>query len=228
MQITLASIFFVICALPAAVHAQASFTNTPDYKRCTALAANAPEKGIDFANAQLVEKGKHIGALHCRAMAQFTLGNFHDSAKDLAGVYAMVENDQLSLRSYITRQAARALSKAGDTDRALASLQRELLALQEAKYKNKTVKERLSADLLLDRAQLFAGDGKHTLAIQELDHAVSLVPNNEAILLSRAQMFAKVGANAQATRDLEAILKTNPRHAKARSLLKGMHDENIE
>ena len=102
----------------------------------------------------------------------------------------------------------------------LASLQRELWAIQDYEGSSQTTKERLLNDLLLDRAQLLADSNNPTAAVQELDHALSLMPNNARVLLARAKMFERLGATAQANQDLETILKNNPRHSEARSMLK--------
>lgn len=224
MRTTLASFFLILCWLPAAAQAQIGFADSPEYRRCTAMASAKPTDAMRYAEALLGQKGDHIAAFHCRAMAHFTAARYQESAKDLARVYAMVDEKKLAMRSYITRQAARALSQGGDINRALASLQREVLALQTSKHATLTAQEQLISALLLDRAQLFMDAEKPTQAVQELDHAASLTPDKEEVLLARATIFHGLGARAQAQADLEHILKQNPRHAKARGLLQELHE----
>lgn len=220
MKFLLATIILVLASVCNPTIAQAAFIDTPSYRQCSALASANPRKGVAFANDLLTGGGETIASFHCRAMAYYTMGKYDASAKDLSRVYALTDKSQLSLRSYITRQAARALSKSGDVDRALASLQREFWAIQDTEEASDTIKERLSSELLIDRAQLFTDTNKLTRAIQELDHANNLMPENDRILLARAKLFERLEAYAQATKDLEMVLKHNPRHTEARSLLK--------
>jgi tetratricopeptide (TPR) repeat protein len=198
--------------------AYANFVDTPHYRQCSTLATSAPADAIRMANQSLQQHQELAANYHCRAIAHYTAGAYQTSAEDLARVYAATNPHNVHVRIYITRQAARALVKAGDTERALASLQRELLQL-ERRSQSATQKEQMGSALLLDRAQIYADKDQPTRAIQELDHAVSLSPSDPKIRIARAALFMELGADIMAAEDLNHILQGNPRHAKARSML---------
>ena len=191
--------------------------NSPAYQECTALATSNPDQALAKADAWLkIDNG--IAAQHCRAMALYGLRRFAESADLLASVRAAAPASNLALRSYLTRQGAKAALAANRVDQALGLLSSQLDEISAAQGDN-AASSRLASELLLDRARLNGTYGKLDEAAKDLDHAVSLTPINEEVLLERAGVFERLGDKSLARNDAEIILRLNPNNTGARTLL---------
>ncbi len=193
------------------------FVYTESYRECAALAAKNPQQAITNSNAALAAQDS-IASRHCRAMALYAMGRYDEATRDLLTVERMVPPSDLALLNYITRQTARALNLSKKPDAALQHLQEHLNFLRVSGA-NSSLRSKLAAETLLERALLRESYGQYTQAVQELDHAISLSPTNEELLYTRARVFIALSDMALARQDLTAILTSNPDHTLARELL---------
>lgn len=212
----------LLCIAAQAVAAP-TLVVSPAYKECTALATSNPTAALAKADEWLkIDQG--IAAQHCRAMALFGLRRFDEAATALSGVRDLLGPSDLSLRLYVTRQAARAWMQANRADAALADYGAQLDFLSKVRGNN-ALAAQSSAELLLDRARLNVTYGKLADAASDLDHAVSLTPLNPELLLERAGVFEQLGDRALARLDAQSVLKLRPRDPKAQALLARVSDK---
>ena len=204
----------LFAAAPA--YAQPAGMQSPAYQECTSLANTNPAQALAKAEAWLrIDNG--IAAQHCRAMALYGLHRFSEAADALATVRNALGAGNISLHSYVTRQAVRAYINGSEADKALALLNAEIGELGNTRGDNATPAH-LTADLLLDRARLHETYGKLDESAKDLDHAVSLTPVNQEILLERAGVFEKLGDVPLAKNDLDAVLTINSGNSQARTM----------
>lgn len=197
--------------------AQSTITQSPAYQECTALASTNPTQALAKADAWLkIDTG--IAAQHCRAMSLYGLRRFPEAGDALTAVRDAVSVENIGLRSYLARQAARAYMNANRTDQSFTILSTQITEIAGVKSDNAAA-AKLTADLLLDRARLNVTYGKLDEATKDLDHAVSLTPINEDVLMERASVFEKLGDKPLAQADAEAVLKINGSNAAAKELL---------
>jgi hypothetical protein len=210
------------CLLAAtAAVAQSSDMQSPAYRECTTLATSNPAQALTKAEAWLkIDTG--IAAQHCRAMALYGLRRFVEAGEALTGVREMISPENISLRSYVTRQASRAFVGANSADRSLGILGAQIADISSHRGNN-AVAAKLTSELLLDRARIHVSFGKLDDAAKDLDHAVSLTPINEDVLMERAGVFEKLGDMALARSDVEVITKINPTNAQARNMLERLN-----
>ncbi|MES2985047.1 MAG: hypothetical protein V4735_07670 [Pseudomonadota bacterium] len=205
----------VAAACPAV--AQTAILQSPAYKECSTLAASNPTKALVKADEWInIDNG--LAAQHCRAMALFGLHRFDEAATALSDLHDSVAPENITLRSYLTRQAALASINATRTAEALALITTQIGEFSTIKTDNATI-AKLTAELLLDRARIHITYGKLGDAMADLDHAVSLSPIHEEVLLERAAVFEKLGDPALARSDAEIVLKLNPRSTAAKALI---------
>lgn len=194
-----------------------AMVSSPAYKECTALAISNPAAALVKAEAWLkIDQG--IAAQHCRAMALFGLRRFDEAAQNLTAVREALGPENLSLRVYVSHQAAKAWMQGGRPDAALGELSGQIVYLSNIRGNN-VLTSQLTAELLLERAQLNVNYGKLADAASDLDHAVSLTPLNPDLLLERAGVFEQLGDVALARQDAKSVLKLRPGDAKAQVLL---------
>ncbi|MCU0958497.1 MAG: tetratricopeptide repeat protein [Pirellulaceae bacterium] len=68
------------------------------------------------------------------------------------------------------------------------------------------------------RARLWTQQGKLAEAVQDLDAAAKLDPNDMGLLLMRARLYLQEGRNALAQQDVERVLQASPENAQAMEL----------
>lgn len=197
--------------------AQSAGMQSPAYAECTGLASSDPTKALEKADAWMkIDAG--IAAQHCRAMALFGLHRYTEAGEALAAVHGMLTTDNLSLRSYVARQAARAYASANSNDKAISILNNQISEISKVRGDN-AANAVLTSELLLERAKINANNGKTEDAAKDLDHAVSLTPTNEDLLLTRADMFEKLGDRGLAISDVQSVLKINKNNKEAKETL---------
>lgn len=205
-------------ATPVAVAPQVEvqFTQSPAYKECTALANSNPLAAEQKANEWLkVDDG--VGAHHCRAMAFYGQRRFEDAAQELAFVRSKIAPGNVTLRSYVAKQTAKAWIDAGRPDAAITALGEQISDMGAVRGDNANVSQ-LTSELLHERAKLRITYGQPAEAVKDLDHAVSLTPTDESILMERATAFAQLNDLALARQDVASVLKLNPANSKAQEL----------
>lgn len=208
--------------VPVVAEAGPGFVQSPAYKDCTGLAATNPSLALTKAEAWLkIDNG--IAANHCRAMALYGLHRYPEAAVALGAVHDGIAHEDITLRTYVARQEARAWLNASRPDAAITVLGKQVDDMTTIKGNNATVAQ-LTADLLLDRAKLRETYGQLPDAIQDLDHAVSLAPMNEEVLIERARVFRQLGDTALAKQDLQAVLRSNPTKQEAVDMMRDLRD----
>jgi tetratricopeptide (TPR) repeat protein len=211
-----------VTTVPASPALQTAFTQSPAYLECTKLAASNPTAAEQKALAWLqLEDG--IGAHHCRAMAFYGQRRFAEAAQELETVRTRIAPQNLTLRSFVARQGAKAWVDAGRPDAAIALFSTQIGELAQSRGDNVT-ESKLTTDLLLDRARLRITYGQLSDAVQDLDHAVSLSPANEEVLIERAGAFKQLGDLALAKQDVALVLRLNPANPKAMRLQQTLND----
>ena len=190
----------------------------PAYRECSELASQNPEQALIKAEAWLaVEQG--IPAQHCKAMALFGLRRFDEAGDALSSLRTQVPSDDIALRSYLTHQAAYALTNADRSDKALALLATQIEDMNQFRGDNINA-AKLTSGLLLHRARIHRDYGRLTDAVKDLDRAVSLTPLNEEVLLTRAAVFEKLGDLPLARSDVDAVLTLNRANPAAKAARK--------
>lgn len=207
--------FALFIAAPAMA---APFVQPPAYKECTTLAASNPQAALAKAGEWLkIDDG--FAAHHCHAMALYGRAQFEPAARELEVVRGKILADNIALRTYVAKQAAKAWVQANRSEAALAVLTTQIGEMGIGKSDNVT-EAKLTAELLLERARLQARFGKTTEAVQDLDHAISLSPLNEDVLMERALAFEQLGDTALAKQDAQAVLRLTPTHQAAADLMR--------
>lgn len=210
------------CLLAAApVFAGQGGMQSPAYAECSALATSNPPQALIKAEAWLkIDTG--IAAQHCRAMALYGLRRFAEAGDALTAVREMAASNNIPLRSYVARQAARAYMGANRADQALTLLDTQIAEITGFRGDN-AMAAKATAELLLERAHLNISYGKLEEATKDLDHAISLTPTNEELLLERASVFEKLGDIPLARNDLASVLTINSNNSAARAKLERLN-----
>jgi len=201
--------------MAAPVFAQQASMQSPAYRECSALANSNPTQALAKADAWL-KMDAGIAAQHCRAMALYGLRRFAEAADALTNVRAMIAPENITLRSYVARQASNALVGANSADQAIGLLSTQINEISTLRTDN-GVAAGVTSELLVERARVNTNFGKLDEAARDLDHAVSLTPTHEAVLMERAGVFEKLGDLPLARNDLKSILIINSANSGART-----------
>ncbi len=206
--------------LAAAAPAAESFTTSPAYEACATLATTDAAAALKKAE-DLARTDNTIGSAHCRAMALYGLRRYQEAGEALDKIRDALPEGEEVLRSYVTRQAARAWVEAGQHEKARRSLSVQIARLAPRAHDQPRTGRQVS-ELLLDRAGIYMKQGQTTDAVQDLDHALSLRPNGEDLLLARAELLLAIGDKALAQEDLQRILRMNPRQPQALAKMRSL------
>lgn len=193
---------------------QPASMQSPAYQECATLTASNPEQALAKADAWLkIDSG--VAAHHCRAMALFGLHRYAEAGDTLITARSGLAPDDVTTRSYVTRQAVQAYQNANAVDKALNALTTQIAEIGDVRGDNANAAKQTSG-LLLERARIHITYGKLSDAARDLDHAVSLTPVNEEVLLARAGVFETIGDVQLARNDLDAVLTINPNNTVAK------------
>lgn len=204
--IAVLSAFFVL-PLPAT----AQEDSNARYNDCTRSVSNNPEAAYKTARAWYGQS-RSMAAQHCMALALYELKNYHEAATTLDDIVSRVPASQGALWLNMKAQAAKAHLSAGDATAAKNHLDEGLLWAVDKNLDVQTV------PLLTQRANLYAQEGEYLMAVQDLDHALEIVPSNP-ILLQRAHIYLQLNMKDAARKDAEFVLKQEPRNEAALTLL---------
>lgn len=206
----------VVASPVVTAQTEVQFTQSPAYKECASLANTNPIAAEQKANEWLkVDDG--IGPHHCRAMAFYGQRRFGEAAQELGTVRSKIAPGNVSLRSYVAKQTAKAWMDAGRPDAAISTLGEQIADMSVVRGDNANVSQ-LTSELLHERAKLRITYGQPAEAVKDLDHAVSLTPTNETVLMERATAFVQLNDLALARQDVASVLKLNPANSKAQEL----------
>ena len=213
----------LIIALAPSLALAEGLSQSPAYQECTQLAQNNPEKALEKSAAWL-KFDDSAAALHCRAMALFSAKQYAEAGEMLEKVRDKIPADDITLQTYITKQAAKAWLAAQKADAALRTLTQQVDRMGRTKTDNVTA-AKLSSELLLERATIHQNYGQLSEAVKALDQAMSLTPLNIDILLLRATVFQQLGDFPLSLEDTRAVLKLDPKNETAKQLLKKLGEK---
>lgn len=197
--------------LPASVQA------APAYANCAALTRTDPAGALTLAD-EWARTENTASAHHCRALALFALKRYHDAAQALDHLSTLVGQGNSMLWANILRQSGKAWELAENRANAVTALSKAIQVTAEPALRDAAF-GRLTAELLLERSQLYSSGGRDLLALQDLDQGLGLAPEHTALLLARANLFIRMHETPMAIQDLQTILRTHPNHPQATELL---------
>ncbi len=186
------------------------------YQQCSQTVQNDPQAALVLAETWIQKKPQPT-AYHCRAMALFALKRYEQAAGALQTLSERMSDSNPVLWGNVVRQHARSWQLAGDKARAITTLSKAISRIAADAFDDAML-GRLSAELLLDRSQLYASGGRALFALQDLDQALSLSPNNPKLLLERAKLFSVQKEYGLAKRDLERLQGLHPNYPGAAKL----------
>jgi tetratricopeptide (TPR) repeat protein len=186
------------------------------YQQCSQAVQTDPQGALGLAE-KWIQKEPHPTAYHCRAMALFALKRYEQAAGALQTLSERMSDSNPVLWGNVVRQHARSWQLAGDKARAITTLSKAISRISSDAFDNAML-GRLSAELLLDRSQLYASGGRELFALQDLDQALSLSADNPKLLLERAKLFAAQKEYNLARRDLERLQAQHPNYPGAAKL----------
>lgn len=178
------------------------------YVECTRLSETAPERAIRYADGWY-EATQDLSAQHCKALALYKLERYDASAAILEGLFDSMGEQGVSLRLSLLLQAAHARRMIGEDETALSHLTHGI-ALASAEAEDKDI-----LPLLKERAELHVARDMQLEALQDFDHILSIVPEEEAMLMKRAALLEAMGRPEMAMQDYRAVLAVNPKNQDA-------------
>mgnify|MGYP003386459543 CR=1 FL=1 len=215
------TIFHLLATISALFCADAyAAMDSHEYKECAALTRTDPAKALQVAN-EWSHRENAAPAFHCRAIALFALKRYPEAAKELGELSTRIGQSNITLWANVLRQSAKASELSGDNAQAVVSLTSAIGPVSAEGLKDQAV-ARIASELLLERSRLYNISGRQMFAVQDLDQALELSPDNVSIMLARARLFIEMKQDKLADRDIEQALQIqpgNPEAIKIRGLL---------
>jgi tetratricopeptide (TPR) repeat protein len=184
----LALLFFVICFLSSASAAPLS----PEQKlaQCLKHAEALPDDTIAEAESWLKKDGGDR-ARTCHAFAQFHRGEYILAAQEFAALAVLRDTKDRKHAASLHAQAGLSYMRADDHKKA------------ESEYTAALRLEKQDPDIWMDRATERASVERYWDAIDDLNHALILMPDMTEALRLRGQAWAKLGQDSNAKLDFE-------------------------
>jgi Flp pilus assembly protein TadD len=176
--------------------------NEAEYQACMSLLQRDPAGALDSAVAW-ERQGGGDAARHCKALALIRTGEVEDGALELERVAEAMPQERALLAAELFGQAGQAWIKAGKPQRALYA-QNQGLKLNPK-----------SVELLIDRAVNYGTSGMYFEALDDLNAAVDLSPNDPDIYAMRAAAYRQLKEADLAEDNVEQALKLSPSHPAA-------------
>ena len=167
------------------------------HDRCVAFVQGHPKEGLERAE-KWRDQGGGFYAEHCIAMAMFELHDFAGSAQRFETLATKMLGLPPRQRAQLLDQAGQAWLAAKRPDRAKAAFD---AALQLSGP---------DADLLIDRAQAFAGLQQYWDALDDLNKALDLSPERADAYIYRGAAYRALNVLDLAQQDIEHGLKLAP------------------
>lgn len=204
----LLAIGFTLCCAQA--HAA---MDSHEYKECAALTRSDPTRALQVAD-EWSRRENIAPAYHCRAIALFALKRYPQAAKELSELSTRIGQLNITLWANVLRQSAKASELAGDNAQALVTLTSAIEPVAAEGLKDQAV-ARLASELLAERSKLYNVGGRQLYAVQDLDQALELSPDNVNIMLARARLFIDMKQDKLADRDVSQALQIQPGNPEA-------------
>ncbi len=170
------------------------------YDACLAQARRDPGAALETAEAWR-ESGGGFPAQHCAAIALIGLKRYGQAAQRLEELASAMMTEPAAVRGGALDQAGQAWLLADRLDRAKAAFDAALGF------------EPHNPEFMIDRAEALAEGGHYWEAIDDLNRALALDPNNVDALVFRASAYRHVGgadALELAQADVDRALKLAP------------------
>ncbi len=192
------------------------------YAECTKLTRERPKLALVMAR-EWIQRENVPSAYHCKAIAEFALEKFPESAKTLELLSERLPDDQLTLRANVLEQAARAWDLDNNRARAIIVITKAIKRTANAGLKDRVI-GKLAANLLLYRSDLYLRGGRAMYALQDLDQGLMLSQHDEQLLIARSKLFIDLQEYDLAKQDLNLIINRKPGHKEANRLLNSIDD----
>lgn len=189
-------------------------TPADSYKECSALSNQNPAQALALADS-LLQQNDSASARHCRAMALFALSRYGEAANELSTVAQRIRSQDITLWTQLAVQGARSYELAGSYDKANALISEAITALSSSTAAHVVA---LTVEMLRTRSRLLQASGDNLQAVQDLDQAHSLMPDNVDVLLERARLFVALKETDLASQDAAKILTLQPGNQEAAAL----------
>ena len=170
------------------------------YDSCLTQARRDPAAALKTANTWRTAGGS-FPAEHCAAIALIGLKRYAEAAQRLEALAGAMMTEPTDLRGGALDQAGQAWLLADQPDRAKTAFDAALSF------------EPGNADFLVDRSEALADSGHYWEAIDDLNRALAIAPDDVDALLFRASAYRHVGgadALELAQADAERALKLAP------------------
>jgi Flp pilus assembly protein TadD len=179
-----------------------SLDNQAQYQACMTLLDRDPAGALDSAVAW-ERQGGGDAARHCKALALIRTGEVEDGALELERVAEAMPQAKAPLAAELFAQAGQAWTKAGNPQRALYAQNQGL------KLNPKDVQ------LLIDRAMTYGTSGMYFEALDDLNVAAELTPDDPDVYAMRAAAYRQLETPELAEENIDQALKLSPSHAGA-------------
>jgi tetratricopeptide (TPR) repeat protein len=170
------------------------------YDRCLALTRDNPQKALTQAEFWH-DQGGGFPAEHCAGVALIGLGRYGEAAQRLQKLAGAMMQEPADLRAAALEQAGEAWIMADQPDNARTVFDAALAYNPH------------NSDLLVDRAQAYALGGHYWEAIDDLNRALDIEPNNVTALVYRASAYRNAGGAdglELGLADVNKALQVNP------------------
>ncbi len=156
-----------------------------DDKTCSVMAAKDPARAMKEADAWRKRDGNSVASQHCEAMALYGLKNYKGAASLLSKLAEENAQTNPTLALDLLSQAVVASRSDGGNSSAIEMLS-DLLALPQG-----TLPDSVRAGALTEQAKLYQSNNDSLQAIQDVDQALALKPNDEKATALLADLYSK-------------------------------------
>jgi len=188
-----------IAALSAIAAPARALDNEAQYQACMSLLDRDPSGALDSA-LEWEKQGGGDAARHCKALAMIRTGQVEDGALELERVAEAMPQVKAPLAAELFAQAGQAWVKAGNPQRALYAQNQGL------KLNPKDVA------LLVDRALTYGASGMYFEALDDLNVAVDLQPDDPDVYAMRAAAYRQLDSPDLAEENINQALKLSSSH----------------
>jgi Flp pilus assembly protein TadD len=176
-----------------------SLDNQAQYQACMSLLDRDPAGALDSA-VEWERQGGGDAARHCKALALIRSGEVEDGALELERVAEAMPQAKAPLAAALFAHAGQAWTKAGNPQRALYAQNQGL------KLNPKDVQ------LLIDRAMTYGTSGMYFEALDDLNVAAELAPEDPEVYAMRAAAYRQLETPDLAEENIDQALKLSPSH----------------
>ena len=192
--------FWCIATIGLAVAAPAwSLDNQAQYQACMGLLDRDPAGALDSA-IEWERQGGGDAARHCKALALIRTGEVEDGALELERIAETLPQIKAPMAASLFAQAGQAWIRAGKPQRALYAQDQGL------KLNPRDV------ELLVDRAMNYGNSGMYFEALDDLNAASELAPDDPDIYAFRAAAYRQLESADLAEENVVQALKISPSH----------------